>query len=93
MPNDLFSLEFTWTRLAKGFQNNSTGLCFGGVAGNLPLNGTVGPSTASASSILSGATVTPTTTFSGAHCEHFGQSKYLTMIFAVSAMYALTLLA
>ena len=40
MPEDILSVEYTWTRLIKGFGKGGKGLCVGGGGFGLKVNGT-----------------------------------------------------
>lgn len=95
MPQDIISLEYLWTRLAKGFQNNGKGLCIGGVAGSSPTNGTIGGSTATGSGTASSATGStgPISASSGQPSAFIGRGSWASVLVAVSAVYAATLLA
>lgn len=54
MPNDIISVENTWTRIVNGFKNGGKGLCVNGglqiISSNSTINGTNGISSPAASS-------------------------------------------
>ena len=96
MPQDIISVEYTWTRIAKGFQNNGEGLCVGGVAETSPTNRSIGGSTASVTNTSTGATGTtsPITPYTGTASQaSIAPRAWIAVIVAASAAHALTLLA
>ena len=94
MPRDLLSVEYTWTRLAKGFRNNGKGLCIGGAAGFSPTNGTVGGSTGTASGSTSGPirTLSPILPFNGGLSAKSKQDNKFAMIVAASTVCSVMLM-
>ena len=96
VPQDIISVEYTWTRIAKGFQNGGEGLCIGGVAGTSPTNGSVGGSTASATNASAGATATtnPTIPSTGAASQAgMAPLEWAVVVIAASVTCTLMLLA
>ena len=95
MPQDIISVEYTWTRIVNGFQNNGNGLCIGGVLGTSPINGTIGGSTANATGTTTSATATTspiTSSASAASRASIGRCRWAVLIVAASAAYAMMLL-